>query len=78
MCVDVIHQHTYILQEEVMSPTIALEALFVSLFIDAHEGRAVNNFDVPEVYVLASIPDDKVVHMKFEGEFVDIMCGVNP
>ena len=29
-------------------------------------------------YLHASLPDDKVVHIKFEGESVDIMCEVNP
>ena len=38
---------------------------------------AVYTFDVPEAYLHASLPDDNIVHMKFEGEFVDIMCEVN-
>ena len=52
--------------------------LFASLLIDAHEGRAVQTFDIPGAYLHVSLPDDKVVHMKFEGEVVDIMCEVNP
>ena len=40
--------------------------------------RAVQNFDVPGAYLHASLPYDKVVHMKFKGEFVKIMCEVNP
>ena len=51
--------------------------LFASLFIDAHEGRAEQTFDVPVAYLHTSLPDDNFVHMKFEGEFVDIMCEVN-
>ena len=50
-----------------MFPTITLEALFESLLIDAHEGRAVYTFDVPGAYVHTSLPHDKIVHMKFEG-----------
>ena len=46
--------------------------------IDSHEGKAVQTFDVTGAYLHASLPDDKVVHMKFEGEFVEIMCEVNP
>ena len=46
--------------------------------IDAHEGRLVHTFDVPGAYLHASLPDDKVVHMKSEGKFVEIMCKVNP
>ena len=77
-CTDGIRHHIYIPQEEVKPPTIALEALFASLLIEAHEERAVQNFDFPGAYLHASLPDDKVVHMKFEGKFVDIMCKVNP
>ena len=77
-CANGSRQRTYIPREEATSPTIALEALFVSFFNDAHEGRAVHTFEVPGTYIHASIPDDKVAHMKFEGESVDIMCILNP
>ena len=40
--------------------------------------RAVNSSYVEGSYLHTSLPDDKVVHMKFEGEFVVIMCKVNP
>ena len=75
---DGIHQHTYILQEKTTSPTIALEVLFVSSLIDVHEGIALHTFEVPGEYLHASLRDDNVVHMKFEGEFVGIMCKNNP
>ena len=52
--------------------------IFASLLINAHDGRAVPKFKVPVANIHASLPNDKVVHMKFEGEFVDIMCKVNP
>ena len=35
-------------------------------------------FDVPGAYLHAKIPDDKFAILKIEGEFVDIMCEVNP
>ena len=38
---------------------------------------AVYTFDVPEAYLHVSHPDDNIVHMKFEGKFVDIMSEVN-
>ena len=68
----------YIPREEAASPTIALESLFASLLIDAHEDRAVQIFDVPGAYLHADLPDDKYVLLKLEGTFVDIMCEVNP
>ena len=45
---------------------------------DDHEGIAVHTFNVPGAYLHAALPGDKVLHMKFEGEFVEIMCEVNP
>ena len=35
-------------------------------------------FDVPRAYLNADIPEDKVVLLNIEGEFVDITCEVNP
>ena len=46
--------------------------------IDSNEGREVHIFEVLGSYLNASLPVDKVLHMEFEGEFVDIMCEVNP
>ena len=46
--------------------------------IDAREGIVVQTFDVMGEYLHASLPDDKVVHIKFEGEFLDNICEVNP
>ena len=37
-----------------------------------------HTFEVPGEYLHASLRDDNVVHMKFEGEFVGIMCEMNP
>ena len=73
-----IPQRTYIRIEESMSPTISLEAIFALLIIDAHESISVHTFDVPGAYPHTSLPDDKVVHIKYEGGFVNIMCEVNP
>ena len=35
-------------------------------------------FDVPGVYLNANMPEDKFLLLKFEDEFVDIICEVNP
>ena len=61
-----------------MSPTISLEAIFALLIIDAHESISVHTFDVPGAYPHTSLPDDKVVHIKFKGKCLEIMCEVNP
>ena len=71
-------QRAYIPREEATSPTVSTESLMVSLVIDAFEKRDVAIFDVPGAYLNAYMPDDKFVLLKLEGEFVDIMCEVNP
>ena len=60
------------------SPTVSLEGLLATLVIDAKEGRKVNTFDVPGAFLQAPMPEGKNVLLKMKGEFVDIMCRVNP
>ena len=42
--------------------------------IDVHEERAIQTLDVLGAYLQTPMPEDKNIHMKFEGEFVDILC----
>ena len=63
------------------SPTSALESLLVTLLIDAYEDRDVGTYNVPRAYLQASLiprANGGRVLMKLVGEFVDIMCTVNP
>ena len=72
-------QRKYLRQDEtVASPTVGLESILSTLLVDAHEGRAVGIFDIPGAYLHAEMPKEKLVIMKLRGEFVDIMCEVNP
>ena len=51
----------------------------MSLFIIfAYEKRATAVFDVPGAYLHADIPDGKFALLKITGQFVDIVCEVNP
>ena len=81
-CVDGSKQRRYLKQDESMSsPTASLESLLVTLLVDAYEDRDVATYDVPGAYLQASLaPTDngERVLMKLVGEFVDIMCKVNP
>ena len=77
-CADGSVQRGYISKEDSSSPTISLQALFATWIIDSIEDRKVQTFDVPGVYLHAEIPEDERVFMKFEKEFIDIMCEVNP
>jgi len=48
------------------------------LLINTYEERDTAIFDVPGAYLHAKMPDDKFAILKIKGEFVDIMCAVNP
>ena len=72
-------QKQYLKEDEsVASPTVSLEGLLGTFVIDAKEGRMVNTFDVPGAFLQAPMPEGKKVLLKMKGEFVDIMCRVNP
>ena len=72
-------QRRYVKQEEIISsPTVSLEIILTTLIIDAYEGRYVSISDVPGAYLHAEMPECKMVLMKLTGQFVDIMCDVNP
>ena len=63
-------------KSETASPTVATDALLLSIIIDAHEGRDVATADVAGAYLKAYM-DDFVI-MKFTGASVDILCKLNP
>ena len=55
-----------------------MEALLCTLIVDAHEGRDMDTFDVPGSYLHEYMPKDKSLLMNLRGDFVEIMCQVNP
>jgi Reverse transcriptase (RNA-dependent DNA polymerase) len=63
-------------KSQTASPTVATDALMLSIMIDAHEDRDVGTADVAGAYLNAKM-DDFVV-MKFTGRSVDILCEMNP
>ena len=69
-------QRDYIPRDEVASPTVSIEALMISLAIDAKENRHVATADVEGAYLHADM--DEIVIMKFEGDMVDYMVQANP
>ena len=56
---------------------LQLESLFISMMIDVLEGRDVAIFDIPGAYLHAEIPEDKMLLMRFRGQFADLMAEVN-
>ena len=78
-CADGSTQRKYVPLEEAPSPpTLSLEELMGILLVNAYEERDTAIFYVPGAYLQAKMPDDKFAILKIEGEFVDIMCEVNP
>ena len=81
-CVDGSKQRKYLKPDEsVSSPTVSTESLIATLLIDAYEQREVAIFDVPGAFLQAELKkkdDNERVLMRLEGEFVDIMCDINP
>jgi hypothetical protein len=62
-------------KSETASPTVSIDALMMSLIIDAKEGRDVATADVAGAYLKADM-DDFVI-MKFTGRDVRILCEMN-
>jgi hypothetical protein len=69
-------QRDYIPQEESTSPTVSIEALMLSIAIDAKEKRHVATCDVEGAYLHADMTD--TVHMVFEDNMVDYMVQAHP
>ena len=60
------------------SPTVSLEALVTHLLIGVHEDRKFISFDIPGGFLQSDMAEDKLVLMKFKGQFADMMVTVNP
>ena len=78
MCANGAPHRKFVPREEARSPTLSLEALIMSLTIDAHERQKVTVFDVPGAYLQTDPPKDKFVLLMLEDKFVDIMSSINP
>ena len=48
------------------------------LLISAYEDRKCISFDVPGAFLQSDMAEEKLVLIKFKGQFVDMMCKVNP
>ena len=58
--------------------TVHLEALLTTLKTDALEGGDTSVFDVPGAYLHDDMPKDNILLFIIQGDFVDIMCEMNP
>ena len=64
--------------DDYYSSTASLESILATMIIDAYEERDVAISDVTWAYLHAEMPEGGNVLLKLEGEFVDIICSVNP
>ena len=63
-------------KEETTSPTVRIKFLLICCMIDAMERCNVATVDIPGAFMQAMI--DKVVHIKFNKEYIDLLCEVDP
>jgi hypothetical protein len=61
-------------EEETYSPTVRLESIMLSAFIDAHEGRHVATVDIKGAFLKAKVPEDLELIVKMTGELAELMC----
>ena len=75
-CADGRKQRIYKSKEETSAPTVAIESVFISCAIDAHENRVVATGDVPGAFMHSDM--DEVLHMRLEGPLAKLLTQVNP
>lgn len=63
-------------KDKTASPTVSLEALLLSLMLDAKEERDVATTNVGSAFLHSDMED--FVILKMVGNAVDILCNVNP
>ena len=67
--------------DEAASPTVTLEAIFITSVIEAFEGRDIMTADVPNAFIQTEIPktdqDERIV-MKITGVLVDLLVAAAP
>jgi hypothetical protein len=59
------------LKQETTLPTVALESVFITAVIDAHEGRDVACFNIPGVFLHADVNED--ITMVLKGRLAELM-----
>ena len=64
-------QRHYISSDGSLSPTVSIEALYISLAIDENKGRDIATCNVEGAYLHADMKD--LVYMKLEGAMVDFL-----
>ena len=74
-CADGCKQRAYITKEQLTSPTISTEAVFLTAVVNAWENRKVAVLDVPSAFMQVDM--DELIHMCFHGEMVDKLLEID-
>ena len=64
--------------ESISSPTVLLEALFITLITGIYKERDVTTFHVPGAYLHADVPEGKTLLLNLWSCFINIICDINP
>jgi hypothetical protein len=75
-CADGRKQREYIKKEDASSPTVSLEAIMLTMAIEAAEGREVACIDIPGAFLHTDIDEDVV--MQLRGKLAELMVQVDP
>ena len=78
ICANGAPHQKFVPKEEAEFLTITLEGILVTMMIDAYEYRKVENFGIPAAYLQTDLPTEKFTLLLMEGNFMDIMCDINP
>ena len=78
-CADGRKQRAYLIKDEVSSPTVSLDTLFLSVAIDSFEGRDVATVDVPGAFLQTKLKEnDEEIFMVLRGKLAVLLCKQNP
>ena len=75
-CADGRNQRRYITKSEAASPTVSVEAVFITSVIDALEMRDVGVADIPGAYLHADA--DENILVRFDGTMAELLVKINP
>ena len=69
-------QRLYISKDDATSPTVTIEAIFLSLMIDAKERRHVAVIDIPGAFMQSDTDEDLLV--KIQGKMAELLISIDP
>jgi hypothetical protein len=75
-CADGRKQRIYKSKQEISSPTVSIESVFLTCTIDAKEGRDVATCDVPGAFMQTDI--DELIHVRMDGELAELLAKIDP